>query len=82
MGLQNVLIGMAWESGQYRVACQKTLTAVNLPTATFQEIDINPGYLDKLAVLSKKQVTDLLTRPEDLKNLQQCSFFLLHQTEL
>ncbi len=86
MGFQNVLIGMAWNSGQYRVAFQKTVSAVNLQAITFQEIEINSGYLDKLSVLSCKQVERLLTKPEDMKCLheaaEQCSFFLLHQTEL
>ncbi len=86
MGFQNVLIGMVWESGQYRVAFQKNVPAVNLQTISFQEIDINAGYLDKLSILSRKQIECLLTKPEDLKYLQEaaekCSFFLLHQTEL
>ncbi|HPT45392.1 MAG TPA: hypothetical protein PLM07_05775 [Candidatus Rifleibacterium sp.] len=86
MGFQNVLIGMAWESGQYRVAFQKTVPAVNSQAITFQEVEINSGYLDKLSVLSRKQVERLLTKPEDLACLkdaaEKCSFFLLHQTEL
>ncbi len=86
MGFQNVLIGMAWDGGQYRVALQKTVSALNLQAIAFQEIEINAGYLDKLSVLSRKQVERLLTKPEDLIRLHEeadkCSFFLLHQTEL
>ncbi len=77
---------MAWDSGQSQVAFQKTVPAVNFQAIAFQEIEINSGYLDKLSVLSKKQVEHLLKKPEDLRCLheaaEKCSFFLLHQTEL
>ncbi len=86
MGFQNVLIGIAWDSGQYRVTFQKTVPAANFQAIAFQEIEINSGYLDKMSVLSRKQVESLLTKPEDLRCLheaaEKCSFFLLHQMEL
>lgn len=86
MGFQNVLIGMAWENGQYQVTFQKTISAPKIQETTFQEVEIIPGYLDQFAVLNRKHVEDLLTKPEDLKvlseNGQTCSFFLLHRVGL
>ncbi|EKD83446.1 MAG: hypothetical protein ACD_39C00673G0002 [uncultured bacterium] len=86
MGIQNVLIGMAWKNGQYQVAFQRIVPPLQVQDKSFQEIEISPGYLDQFAVLGRTEIAGLLKAPEDLKALadegRDSSFFLLHRMEL
>jgi hypothetical protein len=86
MSYQNVLVGITWQQGQYRVTFQKTIFPKNLQETAFQDVEVSPGYSDKVAILGPRQLEKLVADSTDGKTLldeiKDCSFFLLHRVGL
>jgi|GEM_PF-2617277 len=88
MSFGNVLIGIKWNSGTYRIQFQRNLNvcdsdAGNLP---FHEVCITNPYLDKFSVINYDQVIRLLKNEDDKKAVDEqkdeCDFYLFHRFEL
>ncbi len=80
---EDVLVGMKWERGSYRVISRTTLKTPNLEGVSFFDVPLNEAFQDHFAILNPRQLSRLVTDDSDRKEVgasaSDCTFFLLHR---